>query len=259
MARARKLATEPNDSTPATSGHNKPPLTEDEAGALTVYYELKIIEDQRKVDAKKVELDGLREVVNGHYKRMTADLHFTRKEFEAEVIVKGRMTEVEYLNSEARRSRLHVLSGRKPGEQLSILDAIQDTADEAVAAEQDGYRAGRRADDPTPPSTVSPILHTDWMRGWHMGQEYNGAQLTKAHEILARPKPGTMVAGTDPDETGDESDELDEDTIAAGAKALQKAGWVEPTEAETQFEVADGGKTIRKPRNSAKTPEAAAA
>jgi hypothetical protein len=228
---------------PAGIGDNaKTPLTEDEAAALTVYYELKVIEDQRRVDAKAVELKGLRDVVNGHFKRMTADLGFTRKEFEAEVIVKGRMTEVEYLNSEARRSRLHVLSGRKPGEQLDLIDAIHDTATEATAAEQDGYRAGRRADDPTPPSHVSPILHQDWLRGWHMGQEYNGAQLVKAHEILARPKPGLMVAGDDPDEDEDEADLDDE------ARALKASGWVGPTDDETKFETADNGRTIRQPR-----------
>lgn len=251
MARARKLAANGDaiGSTPATAGHNKAPLTDEEAAALTVYYELKIIEDQRKVDAKKVELDGLREVVNGHFKRMTADLHYTRKEFEAEVIVKGRMTEVEYLNSEARRSRLHRLAGLKQGEQLDLVDAIKDTADEAMIAEQDGYRAGRRADDPVPPSHISPILHQDWMRGYHMGQQYNGLQLTLAHEILARPKPGVMAPGPNPDDGDVENEFGDHDAeIAAGADALKAQGWVGPTEAEAKFEEVDGGKTIRQPR-----------
>lgn len=257
MARARKLATEGAASTPSPTGHNsKIPLTEDEAAALTVYYELKIIQDQRKVDAKKVEFDGLREVVNGHFKRMTADLGFTRKEFEAEVIVRGRMTEVEYANAEARRTRLHRLAGLKQGDQIDLIDhVLKDTVDEASAAEQDGYRAGRRADDPTPPSTVSPILHPDWMRGWHLGQEYNGAQLIKAHEIMARAKPGEMVAGADPDESEEGETEVDVD---AEAKALRASGWVAPNEDEAKFEEADGGKTIRQPRAGAKQPQAAA-
>lgn len=257
MPRARKLDLNAGAGSGSIEGHNsKVPLTDEEAAALTVYYELKMIEDQRKVDALMVDLKGARDIVNGHFKRMTADLGFTRKEFEAEVIVKGRMTEVEYLNAEKRRTRLHRLAGLKPGEQLDLIDAIKDTADEALIAEQDGYRAGRRADDPTPPSTVSPILHTDWMRGWHMGQGYNGAQLQLAHEILARPKPGEMVAGTDPDEAEEDGDA---DDVAAGAQALKDAGWVAPTAEEEQFEASDNGRAIRKPRAGREQSQAEAA
>lgn len=237
MPRSRRAAANGGSHIPtAPKGHNgaKVPLTEDEAGALTVYYELKIIEDQRKVEAKKVELDGLREVVNGHFKRMTADLGFTRKEFDAEVIVKGKMTETEYLNSEARRDRLHRLSGRQPGQQIDLIDEVlKDTVDEALQAEHDGYRAGRRADDPVPPTTLSTIFHQDFMRGWHAGQAFNTLQLGKAAEVLARPKPGEMAAA--PDEDAEDEDPADPEVIKAKAAKLKKDGWAEPTPAETQF------------------------
>lgn len=237
MPRAKKNDPKPNGEAPAGEGHNtKGGLTEDEAAALTVYYELKIIEDQRKVDAAKVTLDAARSVVNGHFKRMTADLGFTRKEFEAEVVAKGRMTEAEYLSSERRRQRLHRLSGRAPGEQLDLVDAIQDTVDEALAAEADGYRAGRRADDPTPPTTLSTLFVSDWMRGYHAGQEFNALQLGKAAEILARPKPGEMAAADDEEE--EEEDEDPETLVAEGAKRLKDSGWTEPTADEQQFEPA---------------------
>jgi hypothetical protein len=241
----------------STTAAGKTPLTEEEQAALTTYYELKIIEDTRKLDALLVDVKGARDIVNGHYKRMTADLGFTRKEFEAEVVDLGRLSEAEYLHREARRTKLHVLSGRKPGEQLSLIDAIQDTVDEAMAAEGAGYRAGRRADDPVPPKEVSPILHQDWMRGWHAGQEYNGLQLTRAHEIMARPKPGQLAAGTDPDEAEDEGGD-DVNDVAAGAQALKDSGWAGPTPEEATFEEADGGKTIRRPRGG-RTETAAAA
>ena len=235
MARAKK-------SDPAGAGHNSnAALTDEEKAALTTYYELKIIEDERKVAALMVDLKSARSVVNGHYKRMTADLGFTRKEFEAEVIVLGQMSEAEYRNRERRRAHLHKLAGRNVGEQLDLEDAIKDTVDEAAAAEHDGYRAGRRADDPKPPSELSTIFHQDWMRGWHAGQEFNGAQMLKAAEILARPKPGEMAAAPE-----DEEEDLDpEEEIEAEVKRLEQAGWAQPTADEAEFIEADNGRTIR--------------
>lgn len=230
MARAKKAEA-------VGPGHNSNgKLTEEEQSALTVHYELKIIEAQRKVDAIQVDLKSARDVVNGHFKRMTADLGFTRKDFEAEVITLGKMTEAEYLNHERRRARLHRLAGRKPGEQLDLVEAIQDTVDEALAAEGDGYRAGRRADDPSPPSTLNTIFHQDWMRGYHAGQEYNGLQLGKAAEILARPKPGEMAAA--PEGESEEEDPADPEVVARKARELKEAGWTEPTGDEASFDAA---------------------
>lgn len=218
----------------APADHNlKGGLTEDEASALTTYYELKIIEDERKVAALMVDLKSARSVVSGHFKRMTADLGFTRKEFEAEVIELGQMTDAEYAHREGRRNRLHRLSGRKPGEQQDLVELINDTVDEAIQAEHNGYRAGRRADDPIPPKEVSPILHPDWMRGYHAGQAFNGMQLAKASEVMARPKPGQLAAAPEPDSEDD--DEFDPDK---GARELKASGWTEPTAEEQQFEEA---------------------
>jgi hypothetical protein len=240
----------------AGSGHNsKQPLTDEEASALVTYYSLKILADEKVAAQKKADYDGARSAVNAHFKKLSADLGYTRKEFEAEVIDKMQMTETEYLNSEARRARLHTLAKLKPGEQIDLIDAINDTVDDAIAAEQNGYRAGRRADDPFPPDTLSTMFHTDWMRGYHAGQEYNGLQLVKAAEILARPAPGTLTAGEDPDEDDDDAD-LDPDSITAQARALAKSSWG-PTDAEAKFEEADGGKTIRQPRAKAETQAAA--
>lgn len=218
----------------ASAGHNsKTPLTEDEAAALTTYYALKVIEGQRKADAAKVDYDAARSVVNGHFKRLKADLGFTRKEFEAEVIEKLNMTEAEYLAGEKARARLHRLAGLSQGEQIDLIDhVLADTVDDAIAAEADGYRSGRRADDPVPPAHVAAILHPDWMKGWHRGQEVNGLALAKASEILSRPKPGELAADDDEDE-GDPEDDFDAD---AEARRLKNSGWTEPTESEAEFE-----------------------
>jgi hypothetical protein len=58
-----------------------------------------------------------------------------------------------------------------------------------------------------------------------------------------------MAAGDDPDKDGEDHEDGDDtNDVAAGAKALKDSGWVGPTEAEAEFEEADGGKTIRQPR-----------
>jgi hypothetical protein len=247
MPRSTDAASTADASTPAPAGHNKAPLTDDEASALTTYYALKIIEDQRKAEAKKVELDGAKAVVNGHFKLISKDLGFTRKEFEAEVIEKLNMTDAEYLSSERRRDRLHRLAGLKPGDQLDLLDTLADTVDDAIAAEANGYRAGRRADDPVPPKDISPILHQDWLRGWHEGQAFNGRQLELAMAVLARPKPGEMAPAPSEDA---EEDPADPEVIKRQANALKDGGWVEPRPDETAFEESDNGRALRKPKSN---------
>lgn len=231
MGRSPKAAAE---APPPPAGHNNAKLTEDEASALTIYYELKVREDQRKVDALMVDLKSARSVVNGHFKRMTADLGFTRKDFEAEVIAKANMTEAEYMASERKRARLHRLSGRNPGEQLDLIsDVLADTIDDAIAAEANGYCAGRRADDPLPPKEIHGTLQQDWLRGYHKGQEVNGMALAKAAEILARPKPGEMAA--EPEAAEAEEDDGDPEVIKRKANALKDGGWTDPTPAEAEF------------------------
>jgi hypothetical protein len=217
----------------APRGHNSgEPLSDDEAAALTVYYQLKIIEAQREVAKIKVDLDCARGVVNGHFKRMAADLGFTRKAFETDVIAKLNMTEAEYLHSEAMRTRMHVLAGLKSGEQIDLFKHVGDTVDDEIDAEANGFRAGRRAADPTPPKETAPILHQSWLAGWHRGQAANGEALTKAAAVLeAREakKPG-MRAEDPPAE-----EEVTEEVIAKKARKLKKAGWTEPTADETKF------------------------
>lgn len=244
MARPKKAAAQ---DVPASAGHNsKTPLTEDEVGALVIHHELKIREGQRKVDALMVDLKSARDVVNGQFKRMTADVGYTRKEFEAEVIALGEMSDAEYRNREAKRLRLHRLAGRQVGEQLDLVDVIADTVDEANAAEHDGYRAGRRGDDPTPPKGVSGILTQDWMRGYHAGQEFNRTQLLIAAEVLARPKPGQMAAAPEETAEGDEEDEIE-----AEVQRLEDAGWAKPTEAEVEFDVSNNGRTVHQRQDEA--------
>lgn len=245
-------------SNPATAGDNVTPRSEDEQGALTVHHALAILRDRKVAAQKKADYDAANAVVNGHFKMVSKDLKYTRKEFEAEVIEKLGMTDAEYRNAEARRAKLHRLAGLKPGDQIDLIaHVLPDTVDEALAAEADGYRAGRRADDPFPPENISPVMQPDWLRGYHAGQEFNGLQLAKAAEVLARPKPGEMVAGDDPDDLAGEDQEMDGEDLDAEARALKANGWAAPTSDEAEFEVADGGKTVRKLRASRAQAKAA--
>lgn len=256
MGRPRKTATSKTNGQTAGQGHNGPaPLTEEEASALTTHYALKLLAQDRVCAIKKAELDTETTARNALFKRVSADLKFTRKEFQAEVLDKLGMTDAEYLNAEKKRDRLHRLAGLKPGEQIDLLThVLADTADDAANAEADGYRAGRRADDPELPAHVSSMFTSEWMKGWHLGQEFNGMQLSKAAAILARPAPGTM-APADLDE--DEQDDGSPEALKAAAAKLKDNGWVGPTEQEAEFETADNGRTIRAPK--AKAQEAAAA
>lgn len=233
MARAKK--------TPGP-GHNVTPLTEDEKSALVTHYELKIIESQRKVDAIQVDLKSARDVVNGHFKRMTADLGYTRQRFQVEVIDKLSMTDDEYAAFQAETAELHTIAGLRSGDQIDLVDhLLKDTVDETEAAKAHGFRSGRAALDPTPPDFIAPILHPAWLEAWHDGQAYNGAMLLKAADVLARPKPGEMAAA--PDEPTDEDD--GDDQIEAEVKRLEQEGWAQPTANEAEFVESDNGRTVR--------------
>lgn len=227
------------DAPPPPMGDNVKSATADEdAAALTTYYQLKIIEAQRKVDTIQVDLKSARDVVNGHFKRMTADLHFTRKDFEAEVIDKLSMSEAEYLASERKRDRLHRLAGLKPGEQIDWIDhTLKDTVDDEIEAESNGYRAGRRGDDPTAKG-IAPILLPAFMRGWHNGQSENGQRMIRAHEILEARKVKSVELQPD-QEDDDDGHEVDPETqIEEDVQRLTDAGWTEQAPVEADLEEA---------------------
>lgn len=232
-------------------GHNsRGGLDAGEIEALGVHHQLKISAEQTKLAVLVEQVASQRKVVNAAFKRMTADLGFTRDRFETEVIDKLNMTPDEYAAFCVETDMLHRIAGLKQGEQIDLIEHVMkgDTVDESEAAFQDGYRAGRRADDPSPPDYVAGILHPKWMEGWHAGQAYNGEQLKRAHEIMSRPKPGEMAAAPEPSgakplpEPG--TPEHDAALRASEQLARESLGLV-PTAAEQDFEEADNGRTIR--------------
>lgn len=225
-------------------GHNAPPLNDEEAEALGVHHQLTITAAQRKLDAAQAEVSGLRKNVNAAFKRMTADLGITRQAFQAEVIDKLNMTPGEYAAHMALVDRLHRIAGLKTGEQLDLLQHVADTVDEQELAFQDGYRAGRRADDPVPPKHITGIMQPKWMEGWHGGQAFNAMRLDKAGSILAeraaKPAEGELAP-----EAGEEADELE--AMDEEVRRLERSGWAKPTDDEAEaFETENNGRTVRR-------------
>lgn len=230
----------PKKNARAEAGHNSnAPLTEEERDALATHFALSIIAKERIAQQKKADYDAAKSDVNGVFKLIKKELGESRKDFERDVLDVMGMSEAEYIAAETKRLRRHQMAGAKPvGAQLDLIDAINDTVDDAISAEAEGYRAGRRADDPVPPSHISSIFLQDWMRGWTRGQEVNCKAEAMAAEILARPKPGELVEGEDPDED-EEDDDLDPNSIRAQARELAKSSWMEPTADEQTFQAAE--------------------
>lgn len=207
MARSRNAQPEPGDN------HI---LTDDDIAALQHYYANRIRSQQAKADEAKAKYDAERTEVNSLFSLVKGELQISRKEFE-EVLALQDMTEAEFLNHEGKRHKRLERQGLPVGTQMAL--PLGDTVDDKLTAEADGKRAGLRADDPTPPEHVSPILHPDWMRGWHAGQEINIMRLGRAQEIIdARAAPAEDEI---PEEEPPEFDPAKE------ARALKNSGFMD--------------------------------
>lgn len=208
--------------------HNQQ-LTDDERSALLHYYAVKIRTADKVAVLKKADYDTARSVVNGLFSNARGDLGITRKEFE-EVLAAQAMTEAEFRHAEAKRSQRFSLAGLPVGTQLDMFGAgAADTVDEQAGAEQDGFRAGRRADDPVPPDHIAPILHPDWMAGWHRGQEANAADFLKAQGILDARDASKQADGDDAadEPVGDVPEEDEDEVIDKAARRLKQSGFTE--------------------------------
>jgi hypothetical protein len=105
---------------PASHGHNSgQPLTDEEFDDLVLYYSRVIRAEEGKAAIKKAEADAARKEVNGQFKRMSADLKYTRKDFEA-LLDDQEKTAAELLAQEARRSRLYRAAGMMIGAQFEL-------------------------------------------------------------------------------------------------------------------------------------------
>lgn len=225
--------------------HNGPPLTDEEQDALATHFALRIIADQKIVAAKEGELRDAKKVVTGHFKLVEKELCIPKKEFVTDVLDVMGKTEAEYIASEKRRARRHQMAGATPvGAQLDLVERIHDSVNDEIDAESDGYRCGRRADDPTPPSHIAPILHPAWMRGWTRGQEVNGKCEAMAVEILERLQAERAEAARDPNTEGDDTnlneEDHDEDAeLDEEADRLRASGFMDTSEDDEEVEGAE--------------------
>lgn len=214
-------------------GHNHRDLNDDEMGALVTSFTTKIIAANKEVDLHAANLGSARKVVNGLFKLVAKETGYTRKEFEAEVIANLDRSEEELIADAQRKHRLQVQAGLRSGEQLDLIERINDTVDDAIAAEAAGYRAGRRADDPTKmPDHISPIFAPDFQKGYTRGQEVNAKAEAMAVEILAaRAQANGQLTEAPEDEPEDDGDE----DLDAMAKKVE-AAWAKPRDEEATFE-----------------------
>lgn len=227
MARGKKAKA--GQAGPA-QGHNSNALTDDEKSALLNHHLTKLRAQKKVVDELVSKLVGERQTMSGLFLDAKKDGKWQRKELN-ELLIDGAARTRDLVAAEERRRWLRQAAGLPVGGQLELFGGPETPteAKDELAFESDGYLAGRRGDDPTPPKDVDARFHPSWTKGWHAGQAANAELLGKAKEVLDR-KPGPALK---PEEPADEPDIHDQ--AAADAKKLKANGWAEPTKGEAQF------------------------
>ncbi len=237
----------PRASRATDSAPSKIALTTDEFDDLQVFYNLKTREARRKADAIKAELDVAREEVGSWYSRMHADLRYTRKEFEA-MQADQDLSPAEFLAKEAKRTRLYQSGALKPGDQLEF-----DLAGDTITDQQMAVEAGRRAylanQVATPPKSVAPIMHQDWLKGWQAEQEATAARMSRAEAFIAKraePKADEKPVDLNGEDAGASAQAdgegrgpqaaatPDPDEVKRQADALKKSGFADKPKANTR-------------------------
>lgn len=212
----------PKKSDDPAAGHNSgEPLSDEETAALSQYFALKIRAQERVAAEAKATYDGERTEVNSLYALVKGELRYSRKEFE-EVLRLQDMTEAEFLHHEGKRHSRLAAGGLPVGTQMEL--PLGDTIDDKNEAYQNGYRAGRRADDPVVPSNIAGILRADWEHGWADGQAANAAQLGVAETVLKGRS--TPKADEKPVDLKEEVD-LEPETIAKKARKVKASSFMD--------------------------------
>lgn len=227
------------------AGHNsKAPLTDDERADLQVYYEVKIRTAQKAADEIKAKLDVAREETNFWFKRLSADLKISRKDFVGLLQDKD-LSEAEFIKKEATRLQMYRNAGMPVGTQLA-LDFSTDTVTEAAQARAEGKRAYGAYADPIPPKHVAAILHQEWLAGWHEGQEETAMRMGRAEEVIKRrsePDPEAptvdLNAGADePEPSIAEEKAKERKSVRKAKESLDKLGEASSPEAQRVLEQA---------------------
>ncbi len=221
-------------STPAEAGHNEA-LTDDEIEALEAWFVQKILAAQKDAAEAKAVHDSKKQAVNTLFSSVKTELKTSRKDFE-DLIEKKTMSEAEFSAYWAKLKARYERNGLPVGAQQDLFPGGADTASDQAAARAEGKRAGLIGADPVPPKYISPILHPEWMAGWHDGQTELAMKLQKADGIFARRgQPDTE----DDDIDLNAEDEDEEADLDAKAEALAKSGFMETAGGEDDFEASE--------------------
>ena len=209
-------------------GHNGPePLTEEEQEALQLHHELKVRAQMKKADVAKAAYDLEKNEVNALVKMACAEMNVLAGDFR-DYLADKNLDAVEYRKKATARALLRKRGGMPDvnGQYTLELPTQADTVTDKQMAYDDGFRAGKRADDPLPvPQHISPIFHGDWGAGWSDGQADNVLKLgiaAKVLERLAKPAPAPAAA-LDPDAP------LDTDALDDEARKLRRSGFMDTT------------------------------
>ena len=216
-----KMARKLKDAGQSGRGHNSNViLDEEDAAALQLHYTLRIRAQIKKAEAAKAIYDAERNEVNGVFSLIKGDLKIPRKEFE-ELLALQDMGEREFIAHEAKRHQRMVNQGLPVGTQLDMF-GTGDTVDDQAVAYADGYRAGRRGDDGTPPETTATFLHPNWQEGWNDGVAENAPKLARATAIME----ARAAAPVDDDDSDREEGDVEIDP-AALERELKTNGFTE--------------------------------
>lgn len=207
-------------------GHNSG-LTEEDAAALQLHHSLAIRAKQAEAAKIKATYDEAREAVNQAFALLRGDLNITRKEMEG-VLELQNMSASEFAAFEKRRTALLANQGLPVGTQMDLfpVSAKGDTADDISMAYSMGRAAGARGEFGTPPDTLDPVLHTDFLRGWGDIQTEHAPKLARAAEIIAERARNNDNIGDDEEDEHAEGD-VDEDDIEARAEELKASDFMD--------------------------------
>lgn len=216
------------DKPPAGIGHNaKAPLTREEKAALLQHHVGELRKLEAQVEVVRAPFKAAQEAVTKAFHAAKAELgsNYSRKYLAGLMEDFGaRLRNVAAVEEQRFQDRV-ALGLPVFGKQMDLFgDAKTDTEKDAIAAEADGYMAGRRGDDAAPPSDVGPLTQP-WLVGWHKGQEETAKQVASAMEVRARK---TKAAAPPEPEKDPEQD------VADQARKLKKSGFMDTSSDDAQ-------------------------
>lgn len=153
-----------------------------------------IDKQQAVVKEEKAKLAELQATQSDMYLEAKADTRFDREDLQwaVKALDGGGRT---LLKHQRARAAICRALGYPYQAELDLDGQVPDEARDELDWNTDGYLAGRRAAEPSPPRECPERFVQAWMAGYHKGQEVNGEQLSRAAVIIEeRSQPSTAPA-----------------------------------------------------------------